>query len=255
MTRIAVKTTHTLADLKDKSTMFLPIANRFVVDVNNLGIPQSASYDILERSLSYQFYAQASHGRTAGDVGKPLFQSAIYNDTAITTFPTSILAHVTDANNLIVALPGAHVTLPVSLLQGGAAYNIAASGRLLWWDNSANTYVPTRPGDAAKGAPPILYILRIVGGNVDAQVRPLVSQPMRLLSEYTLTATDISNRYCNFTTANTAMDGMIWIDGVLMSSLDISVSWSAGTCSWNTLRLDGRAEAGMILQGLYEPKI
>lgn len=255
MTRIAVKTTHTLADLKDKSTMFLPIANRFVVDANNLGIPQSASYDILERSLSYQFFAQTSHGRVAGDVGKPLFQSAIYNDTATTTFPTSILAHILDANTLIVALPGAHVTLPVSLLQGGAGYNIAASGRLLWWDFSANTYVPARPVDAAKGAPPILYILRIAGGNVDAQVRPLVTQPMRLLSEYTITAADVTNRYCNFMTANTAMDGMIWIDGVLMSSLDVSTSWSAGTCSWNTLRLEGRVEAGMILQGLYEPRI
>jgi hypothetical protein len=258
MTRIATKATHTLADVKDKATMFLPIANRFVVDGNNLGIPQSVTYDMLERSLVYQFYTQVSHGLTADDVGKPLFGSSIYNDTSTTTFPTSVLAHVTDANTLLIALPGARVTIPVSLVEGGAAYNIAASGRLLWWDFSAQNvgrYKPSRPVDAQKGGPPILYILRIVGGNVEAQVRPLVTQPMRLLSEYTLTAADIAARYCNFTTSSTAIDGILFLDGICLSSVDVDVSWSAGTMSWNTKSLDGRAEEGMILKGLYEPKI
>jgi hypothetical protein len=255
MTRIATKATHTLADVKDKATMFLPIANRFVVDQNNLGIPQSVTYDMLERSLVYQFYTQVSHGRTSSDVGKPLFQSAVYNDTSTTTFPTSVLAHVTDVNTLLIALPGARVTIPVSLIEGGAAYNIAASGRLLWWDFSANLYKPSRPADAQKGGPPILYILRIVGGNVEAQVRPLVTQPMRLLSEYTLTAADITARYCNFTTSSTAIDGILFLDGICLSSVDVDISWSAGTMSWNQKTLDGRAEEGMVLKGLYEPKI
>ena len=255
MTRIATKATHTLADVKDKATMFLPIANRYVIDQNNLGIPQSVTYDMLERSLVYQFYSQVSHGRTSGDVGKPLFQSAIYNDTATTTFPTSVLAHVTDANTLLVALPGAHITIPTTLIEGGSGYNIAASGRLLWWDFSANLYKPTRPADSQKGGPPILYILRIVGGNVDAQVRPLVTQPMRLVDEYTLTAADITAKYCAFLPANTGIDGILFLDGIALSSLDCIISWSAGTVSWNTRALDGRAEEGMILKGLYEPKI
>lgn len=254
MSRIAEKPTHGLADLKDKSTMYLPIANRYALDSNGLGVPQSATYDVLEQSLSYQFLSQNGHGLVASDLGKPLSGHTVYSDTVPTQFPTAVLAHVTDANTILVALPGAHVRLPASILDGGSSYNIASNGRLVWWDASAGLYKATRQSDAVSGSPPILYILRITGGFVDAQVRPLVSQPLRLIGEYSITSADVTAKSCSFLAAGVAVAGMLFIDGLAMSSADVTVNWIAGTASWSATALDTRVSTGMILTGFFEPR-
>lgn len=197
-------------------------------------------------------YVQASHGRVSGEVGRPLFNGAIYDDADISHWPTGILLAVFDTSTISIAKPGDVVTLSTTLLSGGDAINLSL-GRNVWWDKSATLYKQTRMTDSHPGVPAQLYILSVGTGTFTAVVKQFVAQPMRKLAEYTLTGTDVTNKQCGLITAGVAVDAVVFFNGVLVSSLDATFNSLTGVLSWTGLGLDGQAEAGMKVQGLYEP--
>lgn len=205
-------------------------------------------------SSSDTYLTAATHGRTDAEIGRPLYNSTIFVDTNIEHWPTSVLLQKISNDVLKIAKPGDCITLSTTLLSGGDAMNLTL-GRNVWWDNSATLYKQTRMADAQPGVPAILYILAIdtVADTFTAVVRPLVAQPWRKLTEYTLTGTDVTNKECALITAGIAMDAMVWFNGVLVSSADATFNPLTGVLDWDGLALDGQAEAGMKVQGLYEP--
>lgn len=197
-------------------------------------------------------YVQASHGRVSGEVGRPLFNGAIFDDADISHWPTGILQAVFDTSTIAIYKTGDVVTLSTSLLSGGDAINLSL-GRNVWWDKSATLYKQTRQTDSHPGVPAQLYILSVGTGTFTAVVRPFVAQPLRKIPEYTLTGTDVTNKQCGLLTAGVAVDALVFFNGVSVSSADATFNSLTGVLSWTGLGLDGQAEAGMKVQGLFEP--
>ena len=157
-----------------------------------------------------------------------------------------------DTSTIAIDKPGDVVTYPTTLISGGDAINLAL-GRKLWWDKSATLYKQARESTSHPGAPAQLYVLSVGTGTFTAIVLPLVGQCLRKAPEYTLTATDITNKSCGLLTAGLAIDAVVWFNGTLVSSLDASFNSLTGVLSWSGLGLDGQALAGMRVQTLYEP--
>lgn len=197
-------------------------------------------------------YTQAGHGRGFGEIGRPVSNGALFVDTDITTWPTGILTNVIDTSNFEIAVTGDIVTLFTALLDGGVGINLSL-GRNVWWDASAALYKQTRQNDAIKGVPALLYILSVGATTFQAVVRPMVAVPWRAFTEYTLTGTDITNKGCSVIPAGVAIDGLVYAGGILLSSADATFNALTGVVDWTGKALDGRAVAGMKMQGMYEP--
>ena len=252
MTRIPVKPAFALTDLKDKTKIMLPIADRHTLDVDGLGLPKHITTEVLEWSLTHQLMDAPSHGLTSGDVGKTLTKSGIYDDVIVTDRPSCVLMEVIDANILRVAFPGAMVRIPIARLERGVGHVYATHGRRLWYDKSTNWYRELRPADSARTAPAILYIVDIATTTFDAVILPLESI-IRYMTPYVLTSGDIAAKEATIIAAGAAYDVMLFAGGVLLSDDDATFSSLLGKLSWTGKALDTVAVAGMKIQGTYEP--
>lgn len=110
-----------------------------------------------------------AHGLVSGDVGKPLSGTVLLDDTNPYHYPSGVLVSVTDANTIVVAFGGEVVTLPVALLNGGNAYNVAVSGRFVFWDLSAAKYFADPQGAGVQ--PEILEIFSVGSTTFVARIR------------------------------------------------------------------------------------
>ena len=133
------------------------------------GTKNKFTIDSLYAALMYRNFYKAGHGLDANDVGKTLMDGAIYDDV-VDPFPTDVLVHVIDADNLLIAPPGVEVTLPVALLQGGNGYS---GGRYAFWNASTSQYTGTRPSDSQRTAPEVLRIMEVGATEFRALVRHL----------------------------------------------------------------------------------
>ena len=260
MTRIPTKTGLIYSDVKDKTKVTLPGADRHAVDGSGYGTSKSLDLQVLDWSTSYQFVAATAHGLVAGDVGKPLSGTAILDDTSLTHWPTGILMAVPTVDALMVALPGAHVRLPNTLLEFGSSWSFSTHGRIGWWDladldtpTDGVKYRPARRSNAARGMASCIYILSIGPTTFDAIVRPMVAQ-LRLIPEKTLSAGDITSKFTNVLPANVAADAWITVGGVPVSVEDGTFTSSNGNLSWTGLGLESTAVAGLRVMGFWEPK-
>lgn len=253
MTRIPTKTGLVYSDVKDKTKVTLPGADRHAVDGSGYGTSKSLDLQVLDWSTSYQFVAATAHGLVAGDIGKPLSGTAILNDTTSTHWPTGILMAVPTVDALMVALPGAHVRLPLTLLEFGSSWSFSTHGRFTWWDFSTTQHRAARQSDAVRGMCSTLYILSIGPTTFDAIVRPMVSQ-LRLIPEKTLSTGDVTSKFTNVLPANAAADAWITVGGVPVSVEDGTFTSSNGNLSWTGLGLETTATAGMRVMGFWEPK-
>ena len=253
MTRIPTKTGMIYSDVKDKTKVTLPAADRHAVDGSGYGSSKSFDLDVLELATDYKFVQAVAHGLVAGDIGKPLSGTVILNDTTSTHWPTGILMAVPTVDQLMVALPGARVRLPLSLLEFGSSWSYTTHGRVTWWDFSTTQHRATRQPDAIRGMCSTLYILSIGTTTFDAVVRPMVSQ-LRLIPEKTLSAGDVTSKFTNVLPANVAADAWITVGGVPVSAEDGTFTSSNGNLSWTGLGLETTAVAGLRVMGFWEPK-
>lgn len=260
MTRIPTKTGMLYSDVKDKTKVTLPAADRHAVDGSGYGSSKSFDLDVLEWATDYKFVQAVAHGLVAGDIGKPLSGTVILNDTTSTHWPTGILMAVPTVDQLMVALPGARVRLPLSLLEFGSSWSYTTHGRIGWWDladvdtpTNGVKYRPVRQPNAARGMASCIYILSIGTTTFDAVVRPMVSQ-LRLIPEKTLSAGDVTSKFTNVLPANVAADAWITVGGVPVSTEDGTFTSSNGNLSWTGLGLEATAVAGLRVMGFWEPK-
>ncbi len=253
MTRIPTKPVLVYSDVKDKTKVTLPGADRHAVDGSGYGTSKSLDLQVLDWSTSYQFIAATAHGLVAGDVGKPLSGVAILNDTTSTHWPTGILMAVPTVDQLMVAIPGAHVRLPLTLLEFGSSWSFSTHGRITWWDFSTTQHRAARQPDAVRGMCSTLYVLSIGPTTFDAIVRPMVSQ-LRLIPEKTLSAGDITSKFTSLLPANVAADVWVTIGGIPVSTEDGTFTSSTGNLSWTGLGLESTAVEGLRVMGFWEPK-
>jgi hypothetical protein len=125
--------------------------------------------EVAEVVLSHRITA-TSHGLSASDEGKPLYDDGIYDNTDSAERPDWILVQNVDTNTLRVIGQGGLVTVPVTLLDGGAAYSIATSGRQVYWDTTNTQYTATLPSDHDGPAKYILTILSVGASDFTAIV-------------------------------------------------------------------------------------
>lgn len=139
-------------------------STRFVVDKLDAS-PSADTYqvsqDVLEQTLGiYPLVNRSSHGLTAADEGKPLFNETIYDNMNVAHCVTGAMYDYVDANNYRYCQPYGSMWIPAALMPAG--YNIASSPRELYWSLSAGTYVTTKPvGEPADNKP----CLRVCGYN------------------------------------------------------------------------------------------
>ena len=253
MTRIPTKTGLIYSDVKDKTKVTLPGADRHAVDGSGYGTSKSLDLQVLDWSTSYQFVAATAHGLVAGDVGKPLSGVSILNDTTSTHWPTGILMAVPTVDAIMVALPGAHVRLPLTLLEFGSSWSFSTHGRITWWDFSTTQHRAARQSDAIRGMCSTLYILSVGPTTFDAIVRPMTAQ-LRMITEKTLSAGDITSKFTNILPAGIAADAQVTVGGVPVSTEDGSFDSATGNLSWTGLGLESTAVAGARVMGFWEPK-
>lgn len=251
MTRIPVKPALALGDVRAKSNLYLPLADRHTVDGSGYGSPRNANGDTLEWVLDYQFVDAPAHGCTAGDIGKPLAIDEILDDTNLAHWPTWILAGIPTADVMLVALPGSRIRIAKTLLETGLDHLV---NRRVWWDLSEVKYRAERQANAARGLCSTLTILSVGSDTFDAII-PQFSSHVRLLTEKTLSAGDVTNKFTNVLPAGAALDAQIYVGGVAMSVEDAVFSTTTGNLSWTGLGLESRAEAGMRVTGYWEPRV
>ena len=259
MTRIPVKTAYTVGEMRDKSKVTLPGADRLTVDGSGYGSSKSLSLEVLEWACDYKFLAATGHGLVAGDVGKALTSRtttptiAILDDTSTSHWPIGILAGVPTADQLLVAMPGAHIRLSIDLLEFGDSWSYTTHGRVTWWDLSFGKHRPARQTNAARGMASTLYILSVGPTTFDAIVRPMTAQ-LRMIPEKTLSAGDITSKFTNILPAGIAADAQVTVGGVPVSTEDGSFDSATGNLSWTGLGLESTAVAGLRVMGFWEPK-
>lgn len=171
MSRIPTKTAGAFSQISDPAKVTIPAADRHSVDGSGYGTAYSFAFDELYKSMTYRLLTSASHGLVSGDVGKPLSGVEILDDTDATHYPSGLLMNVVSTNVIYVAPPGADVTLDVALLEDGNAYDIATSGRYVFWDLSVGDYVSELPADSAVTMPEVLEILTVGATTFTARVR------------------------------------------------------------------------------------
>lgn len=197
-------------------------------------------------------FVHTAHGRTTGEIGRPLSGKDLFVDTDPLSWPTGILRNVVDVNTIDIAKTGDVCTLPIALLVNGGSFNVSL-GRKTWFDTSATLYKQTRQTDASTGLGPQLYVLSVGASTWTAIVLPFVPVAWRKIPEYELTPTDITNKSCGLLTAGLAVDADVWFNGKMVSSLDASFNALTGVLSWTGLALESQAVAGMKVQGYFEP--
>lgn len=173
MTRIPDQSAGTVAQITDSTKMYLPVADRHTVDGDGYGTSYYYTFAILYQALSYRLMTYTAHGLVSGDVGKPLSGADILDDTDSTLHPSHVLIESVSANVIRVAPPGADVTLAVALIDGGNAYDIATSGRYVYWDDSDGLYKAAKPADSAANMPEILEVFSVGASTFNARVRGL----------------------------------------------------------------------------------
>ncbi len=259
MTRIPVKTAYTVAEMRDKSKVTLPGADRLTVDGSGYGSGKSLTLETLEWACDYKFLAATGHGLTDADVGKALTSRltsptvTILDDTNSLHWPIGILMKVPTVDQLLVAMPGAHVRLPIALLEFGDSWSYTTHGRVTWWDLSELKHRPARQSTAYRGMASTLYVLSVGPTTFDAIVRPMVPA-LRMIPEKTLSASDITNKYTSLLPANAAADVQVTVGGVPVSTEDGTFTSSTGNLSWTGLGLESTAVEGLRVMGFWEPK-
>lgn len=171
MTRIPEQSAGTVAQITDSTKMYLATADRHTVDGSGYGTSYYYTFSVFYQALLYRLMTYTAHGLVSGDVGKPLSGADILDDTDDTLYPSHILIESVSANVIRVAPPGVDVVLAVALLDGGNAYDIATSGRYVYWDNSATLYKAAKPADSAANTPEILEIFSVGASTFNARVR------------------------------------------------------------------------------------
>lgn len=137
------------------------------------GVGKDMNANQLQLAMHSFVLTATSHGRVSGDIGKPMFGGAILDDTSETHFPNGVLLGIPNTNTVVIAGPGAIMSIPVALLEDGASYDITTSGRFVFWDASVGTYVADLPADTASKIPDILEIISVGASTFTARVRPL----------------------------------------------------------------------------------
>lgn len=196
----------------------------------------------------------AAHGRVSGEIGRPLSNNDLFSDTTEGSFPTGVLINVIDTATIQIAQPGSVLTLPVTLLNGGAAFN-PTIGRRAWFDTSALLYKQIREADAQSGTPSQLYVLSVGATTFQAIVQPLVPIAWRKFTDFTLTTQNITDKSCGIVGAGVAQNLIVYCNGHRISATDATFNALLGTLNWTGLALAGTAQAGMWIQGQYEPFI
>lgn len=251
MSRIPGKPGLALADLRNKSSLSWPLADRHTVNASGYGSPRHATGDVLEWVVSYQLVDAPAHGCTAADIGKPLALDALLDDTNIAHWPTWILMGIPTPDVMLVAVPGCRVRIDKSLLESGLDPVV---NRRVWWDLSDAKYKATRQPNAARGLCSQLTILSVGATTFDAIVPQFASQ-LRILPEKMLSANDESTKTTNILPANAALDAIVWVGGISVSYEDGVFSPSTGNLSWTGLGLEGHAVEGARVTGFWEPKL
>lgn len=195
---------------------------------------------------------QTAHGRVTGEIGRPLSNTALFDDTSLNNWPTGILLNIVDTNTVQVAKPADVVTLAVSLLVDGAAFNVSL-GRRVWFDTSATLYKQTRQADGISGLGPQLYVLSVGSSTFTALVCDFQPVAWRKFTPFTLTGTHITNEQVGVVPAGVAADLRVWVNGHLVSTSDATFNALTGVLSWTGLALEGLAVEGMWVQGDFEP--
>lgn len=153
--------------LSDKTKVHLPSMDR---QLGGTGLDRDMTAAALQEIMAITVVTYAAHGRTTGDIGKPLRFGAIWDDTSATTQWQHILHSIVDANTLRVVRHAEEITIPSALLTGGPGYSIASSGPFVYWDASAGVYTATRPVDSAGQAGAVLELITVSGANAFARV-------------------------------------------------------------------------------------
>ena len=134
------------------------------------GTSTDVGLDQIQYIAQSKLVTATAHGLVAGDVGKPLYGAAIYDDVIEAANVDWVLLQSVDANTIRVAPPGAVVSIATTLLDGGDAYSISTSGRHVYWDKSAGLYKAALPADSSGSADRVLTIFNVGTGTFTAYV-------------------------------------------------------------------------------------
>ena len=158
-----------------------------------------------------------AHGLSSGDVGKPLFGAAIWDDTDVDQHADWILVQVVDSNTLRVLPTGSAFDIPVALLDGGNGYSIATSGRHVFWDESDGQYEAARPSDSVADHECVLAIVSVDTTTfraISAATGPKIFRNDVVVVRASGTASTDNTNFGNAVTALEAIGGgTIYIDG------------------------------------------
>jgi hypothetical protein len=146
------------ADVTDPAKVRLYAAD---IQASTPGVGKDIGLDQIQLAVQSQVIEATSHGLVSGDVGKPLHGTSIYDDTNSAHRVDWILVQAIDVNKIRVMPMGGVVDVPVSMLQDGSAYNVATSGRYVYWDASVGDYVPVKPADAVEESVPVLVVMHV----------------------------------------------------------------------------------------------
>lgn len=171
MVRINAKTQLAIGDVTDKTKVEFAAADMHSPDGSGNGLGRATALDVLYQALCYSICTYASHGLTSGDVGKPVGNGTIIDDTSSAVYPTGVLMEVIDTDTLRIAPPGAEVTLATTLLQYGDAYSLVVHGPFVFWDLSAGDYEAFMPVDTSPNMPEMLEVIEVNTGSFKARVR------------------------------------------------------------------------------------
>lgn len=151
-------------DVSDYADWLLPLAN---IQSTTPGAKAKGDFDMLSAIVHSRIITATGHGLVAGDEGKPLSGTSIFDDTNTAHYPNCVLAQVIDANTLRIQIHGA-LDIDDGLLPAG--YNLGTHGPYLYWDLSVGTYVHTRPSNSWTGVREILYVYSVGSTTFTAEV-------------------------------------------------------------------------------------
>lgn len=137
---------------------------RLVVDKMDAS-PSAKTYqvpaDVFEQTIGvYPLYNKTGHGLTAGDEGKPLYGTAIYDNANTAHIVTGVLYDYIDADNFRYCQPNGSTWIPAALIESG--YSMTTSPRMLYWDKATSKYVSVPP---SAGVPTNKPTIQVCGYN------------------------------------------------------------------------------------------
>lgn len=164
-------------------------SHRLVLDKMDAS-PSAKTYqvaqDVFEQTIGvYPLYNKTGHGLTAGDEGKPLYGTAIYDNANTSHVVTGILYDYVDADNFRYCQPNGSTWIPAALIEAG--YSMTTSPRMLYWNKATTKYVSVPPSTGVPTNRPTIQVngfnaglnsyyctLFGYGPSVDARVFPAV---------------------------------------------------------------------------------